>query len=87
MLKFLLIPYEDMYSVNNATNLFLKLNNLNIDITIDTNFFVEFNQRIKDYDYKNYHTIIVSKDLYYYMNESNKLITSDEIMNLSINKN
>lgn len=84
MFKFLLMPYDDIYAVHNATNLFFKLSNLNIDTTIDTNIFAEFNQRMKDYDYKNYHTIIVSKDSYYYMNESNKMISMDEIMNLFV---
>jgi len=73
-----------MYALFKATNLFLKLSNLDIDITIDTNFSVEFNQRTKDYNCKNYHTIIVSEDSYYYMNESNKIISVDEIMSLSV---
>ena len=82
--KFLIIPDDNIYAVQNATNLFLKLINLNIDTTINTNIFTEFNQRMKDYNYKNYHTIIVSENSYYYMNESNKIISMDEIMKLSV---
>ena len=85
MAKFLLIPDGDIYAMENATNLFFKLSNNNVDITIDTNIFIEFNERIKYYNFNDYYTIIVDENSYYYLNESNrKVITIDEIMNLTL---
>jgi hypothetical protein len=75
------MPY-DSDAFQNATALFFKLSNTYIDTTIDTNLLVEFNQRIENYNYKNYHTILVHKDsYYYYVNETyKKNISIDEIM-------
>jgi hypothetical protein len=79
MQQFLLIPY-DIYSLNNAANLFLTLSNKNIDTTIDTNFYDDIETRLKSYN-NNFKTIIIANEKYILIdNDKQNDITIEEIM-------
>jgi len=82
MMKIVIIPYE-IKTLEKASKLFLKLLNMNFDISIDTNFNSDLDNIIKYYD-KSYKKIIVFENYYALLDgDSEKIISIDEIINLA----
>ena len=81
MLKLVIIPYE-FKTFDRSCKLFIKLMNMNFDVSIDTNFNSNFDNKIKDYDESFKKIIVFEKEYVLLDNDIEKIIDFSEIIDL-----